>query len=731
MPESKTSKPINKLVNFVQDNINKLYKNTYYSQADNKLDLETLKSDIDASIDNLMNNNLDNTGIPNISTLYSRIKYNNSKGKDKNQIVNEIEGMFDDKSLVDGLLMSSYNDNRILKEYDEEIDLICKYMPQLEDALDAKKDNVLAADHFSKDFINVINTSNINVESTFNERIKELKKKYNLIEFYENIYDKTAKYGEQFIYCVPYSKAISKLVQAKDGLSKVSNVTEAAINEAFTKETDIMNINFDRKALLENHIISESDDIDNNIPNKISVKFNLTGILEKAVKDYTVAQRVIKKQSNKLVDDNVDFEGIEGQENLINNTETKDKVNIKVPGCILRVIPRENVIPLYIDNLCLGYYCIEHDSEEFFNNNPSLDPLSTFKTQKAMMRNNDMTKDRVLKYLSSELSKNIDAKFINANQDLSKEIYMILKSNDILNGNQASQLKISFIDAEDMIHMYFSKNPKTQRGISDLDKALLPAKMYTSLYVTNTVGYLTRGFDKRVYYVKQSVDTNIAQTLLNTINQIKKSNFGARELTNVKGMLNMTGRYNDYVIPLSTAGDAPVQFEVIPGQNIEVKTELMNQLEQMAINSTDVPYEYVQSRQTVDYAVRLTMSSGKFLRKAFKRQVKVELFLNEITTRLYNYEYEENDLLEVSLPPPAFLNILNTNQMLQNTNDYVQNIVETEAANESDEFKAAFTKKLKRYYLSTYIDYDTVDKIKEQTRMELKVETNSNNQNQM
>jgi hypothetical protein len=326
-----------------------------------------------------------------------------------------------------------------------------------------------------------------------------------------------------------------------------------------------------------------------------------------------------------------------------------------------------------------------------------------------------------MRFISSKLSNFIDSKFINANQDLRKEIYMILKHNNLFNVDMQNQLKISFIPPEDMVHMYFQKDTKTNRGISDLDKSLLPAKLYTSLYVTNTIGILTRGQDKRVYYVRQNIDSNISQTLLNTINQIKKSNFGARELASVKNILNITGRYNDYVIPTGPTGDSPIQFEIMQGQNIDPKTELMNILEQMAINGTDVPYEYIQARQTVDYAVRLTMSNGKFLRKVFKRQAVVERFFSRILTMIYNSEFQTNEEIKVSLPPPAFLNITNTNQMIQNTNDYVENIVEMEAGGESEEVKALFRQKLKRYYLSTYLDLKTINELKQKAIMEKKV----------
>lgn len=731
---------INSIANFIQNNIGSLYKSTYYNDTNNKTGLDSLKSEIDKSIDSILDKNMDTVGISNISKMYVRINQNKSGNKNDKEVMNQIESIFDDKTITDNLLMSTFNENKYLKDFDEEIDMICKYMPQLEDALDAKKDNVLSSDHFSKDFINVINNSNVKIESTFLERIKEIKEKYNLLEVIETMYDNTAKYGEQFVYIVPYSKAITKLLQNKSDvtMNNFSSVSESVINEAFTEQTSKIEFDFSsRKVICTEGTIDPIDEtlIKDRQLGKVLVELNTSGILKTAVSNHKSKINNLSHKGESIFpqDKALSFEGIDGQESLIKNNTVKEKDNIKieVPGCIIKLIPRENVIPIYIDNICFGYYYIEMDSNRYFAHNRHIDPLFSINNKRTNMLNNEEEqKDNVLMYLSNQLSKYIDSKFVNSNQDLTKEIYIILKGNEMLTNKKSNQIKVTFIPPEDMIHMYFNKDPKTNRGISDLNNSLPSAKLYTALYMASTIGYLTRGFDKRVYYVKQNIETNIAQTLLNTINQIKKANFGARELGNFKGMLNSTGRYNDYVIPFTTSGDSPITFEIMPGQQIEIKTELMNQLEQMSINATDVPYEYVQSRQTVDYAVRLTMSSGKFLRKCFKRQGLTKRFLSTIMTILYNTEYNENDTLEVNLPPPAFLNIVNTNQMLQNSNDLANYVVTDEASTENEQFKAEFNRLLKRYYLSTYIDYNVVDELKRQTKIELEKQKNMNDDQQ-
>ena len=332
-------------------------------------------------------------------------------------------------------------------------------------------------------------------------------------------------------------------------------------------------------------------------------------------------------------------------------------------------------------------------------------------------------KERLLKTLSASISNYIDSNFINNNQDLKEEIYIILKHNDMFNGGNINKIRVSFIPPENMIHYYFKLDPITHRGISDLQKSLLPAKIYVYLYLNDTIGNLTRSQDKRMYSVKNSVDTNISQVLLNTINQLKKSNMGARELTSMKTMLNITGRYNDVIIPVGPSGESPIDFQVMEGQNIETKTDLMEMMQEMAVNATDVPYEYVQSRKTVDYAVRLTMSNAKFIRKTFKRQAIVQKHLSKLVTILYNNEFNENTNLNVLLPPPGFLQTINNNQLYETVNQQVSLILEMKLTDDDDpRLRKKLQMKLMEHYLKGYLDMDLIERLVRESKMEFQAE---------
>ena len=751
----KMNKRVQKFIDVIQNNFDTLYKNTFFTLPDSKRELDNITNKVHQSLDNIVANNVNNVGISNISTMYNRL----ADLQSDSVVTDKITNIFEDKSITDALI-TSFFENKWLKDVDSEIEVCCKYMPKLEEALETRRDNVLSSDHFTKDYLNIASSFNVNDESLFNRRINEIKDRYDLLNFVNDVYYDTDKYGEQFIYAVPYKVAIAKLLKTKAQCvdNTVMNFSEGTIvsesGSVFNMDkTDLetqkyadIRITINETNMLDDLIYSKKESIDRYMNIKTeSVNYAFESILE-AKKDE------VKLDKSVFTKDDLEYEKVEEEDDVASDGLTKygkrkefdshgniisDKdFEVEVPGCVLKVLDRYNIIPIYVDNLCLGYYYIETNDNATYHKldeTKLADPMLSMKSSTKMYNEPELAKrDEVLKYVSAQLSRFIDKKFVNLNQDLRKEIYMILKHNDMFNNAASNNVKVTFLPPEDVIHTYFKLDKKTHRGISSLAKSLLPAKLYAGLYITNTIGAMTRSQDRRVYYVKQNVDTNISKVLLTTIEQIKKNNFNIRQIENINQVLNIIGRFNDFVIPMSANGDAPVQFEIMQGQSIDPQTDLMEKLEEMAINSTDVPLELIQARRSVDYALQLTMTNSKFLRKVFNYQAKFGRFLSVLMTKLYNAEYMENCDITVTLPPPMFLNITNVNQLMDNTNAMVENIINIYIGqNDQDGVKRdIFTKNLKLHYLKSYIDTDMVDAIYKRSEQEANLATTGQQQEQ-
>lgn len=755
---------INRLSNTIQNNLDNLYSKTYYSQPSNKQDLESIKSKLDSSIDNIVSVNMDNTGKGTMSTLYSRMQQqgSNLKPGDK-ESGKSLESLINDSQVIEAGLMGFINNTTTVFDYDNKIDTILKYMPRLQEALDTRKDNVLSADHFSKDYINITSSNITNDSETYNEHIKFIKETYKFQDLTDEIYEQASKYGEAFVYVVPYKKAVARLLKQKNNTRAELDIKESTIitesgniqmdelpkdiTPEMFKEAGLDNIELECYTGAINSVVENTMRFEKACKslNEMSLNYEGANFSEETILESAENIRdVVKGRFQKTIKDDLSFEGFDdrGQDGLVDkNTakrKTKDDKFINVPGTIVKVLERKHVIPIYIEEYCFGYYYIEVDGpyNPVGDYDKMQDPTMSLKGSNSILSTNSMLdqsnkQNTIIRFLANQISNFIDAKFINANQDLRNEIYTVLKYNYDNNSSHMNKVRVTFIPPDDMEHVYFNMNKDTHRGISDLDKAMFPATLYCAMYITHSIWNMTRAQDKRVYYVNQTVDTNISKTLLNTINQIKKGNFGIRQIENINHILNITSMFNDYIIPRSPSGQAPIDFEVMQGQQVEWQTEFMTSLEEMAVNSTDVPMEMIQMRNSVDYSSQLTMSSSKFLRKVYNRQSKYQKNLTRIFNKIYNNEFDDNIQLSVVLPPPMFLNITNTNQMMTNVNEYSQSVAQLILdPDEQDPIKNEVIREINKYNLGSYLNIQELEDIAHKAKQHVAAATNDDNQEQ-
>ena len=206
---------LRKLSQNTQDNIDSLYKSIFYTDSINKKNLESIKNDITQSIKNIMTVSADTTGEPNISKLFERLLLT----QNNKDTINDYDRLFSDNDFISNLT-AAYLDNRWVLTIDTEIDEVCRYMPKLQEALDTITDNVLSADSFHKDYLNLSNDL-VNTKTSdeqFARNIEDLKKKYDLLALVKRIYKDESKYGDKVIYRVPYDKALQRFLDRRNSM---------------------------------------------------------------------------------------------------------------------------------------------------------------------------------------------------------------------------------------------------------------------------------------------------------------------------------------------------------------------------------------------------------------------------------------------------------------------------------------------------------------------------------
>ena len=737
---------LNQSLNSLRRQMTGIYKDTYSTNPTVKNDLERISNNIEDRINNaLVRNN--SSDVANLSRLYSAAKLRTSMDS---KMEDSIEDFFNDPTLVNKL-MDSYMQNKWIIELDNEIDVVCKYMPKLTECVNCIKDSILTADNLEKDYLTFTTKDLPSSElPTFNAKMQTAIEKYKLYKRAEIWVNNTIKYGEQFIYRVPYKKALSILLNNRSkyptgyhestevSLLESGNIPKSMMNDPNVTPylTDIKAIGKDMNIKLEirNDSLLESA-ISESSKMRKAIAIAETASVQEAYKFLDEATKEEGELMQSMFDmpNNKKRKKEEGaQDGFIDTMQFTKPEDIHAPGCLLKDIKRSDVILLYMDDVCLGYYYIEFINKEdestltssiFTNNSFKTNPSYATGSRVQDMQNQVRSVDNLLKYLSYTIASNLDQKFINSNTDLREEIYAVLKYNEVLNAASLDRIRITYIAPDDMQHMFLEQDPDTHRGLSRLLYALIPAKLWICLTVADTIAMLTRGQDHRVYYVRQNVEQNIAQTLINVINQIKKQNFNIMQIESMNSILGIIGKYNDFVIPVGPSGDYPVQMEVMQGQDINPQSDFLDKLEEQTINATGYPLEYINARNTVDFASQLTMTNTKVMRMTFKYQAKTEKDLGEIATIIYNCEYnsegKENPIkINCVLPSPITLNINNLNQIMEIVNQQADAFSQLEYPDENDENitlkRNIYKQKYVKYKLGTYVKQNELDIIKAQ-----------------
>ena len=549
------SRKVKKQLDIISKKINGLYKDTYITRPDDKNNLDDVMDNLDVAINRLAS--MDNDNVATMSELIRRIDKKDKSTFDK--LTGSLSDMFNDNNLI-GELFANTDMYKYIAAENYNYDMICKYLPKLNIALEIMRDNVLSSDNFSNRFLNPKSVYSSKEEiALFSANTDRLERRYGLSDFLSDLYLDTSKYGETFVYLVPYTKAFERLLtsaryRANGMVSRSTSLTYYESEDSFWKDKEsvvCLNEGFNKNKEFKEYLgnIDNSSLIIEGYDDKVNyggvrLHFNYSGVALNPVNEIAVSQESVKNireavssvfteagrrksegnlasEYDKLSQAAYDNDGL-----IVDNMEKDIKIDKDINGSVLEMIPRQDIIPVYIGNTCLGYYYLEIKEDKGvcgYCGGHHMTPMISNATAHQFEMSSDQ-EEIAIRYISSKISQSIDSKFINANKDLKEEIYAVLRYNEKFDIARTNDIGITFIPAEDMIHCYFKQDKDTHRGISDLRDALIPAMLYILLYLSDIIGKITRGSDKRVYYVKQNVEQNVARTMMNVINQIKKGN---------------------------------------------------------------------------------------------------------------------------------------------------------------------------------------------------------------
>ena len=516
---SRKNQSINKDLDLLDRKMDGLYKDIYISRPDNKDNLNNVLDKLDSTIDKLQG--MDNS-VAGMTELLKRVDSQNQTNS--KQLMSSVQDLFNNQNVL-GTMFRNDDIHKYIAAENANYDMICKYLPKLQAALEIKRDNVLCSDNFAKDFINPISGKSSKEESQkFDSNTDRLERVYDVSEFFEKTYMNTSKYGEDFIYLVPYHVGFKRLFDDAGRRMHSARVGQVTLFEGYEAGVTIVEENLKENIEFSNYL--ESVGLKNEINDfggtgNVTLHFNMSGTITSTLKEavfitesadferfeslasvfessvsnngelVTEARKKglssvfsgVKASNRKLAIKGLANDGLIIPKNLDRDADKLDKDFL---GAVLERIPRENIIPVYIGKKCLGYYYFE------FAENPNacgycgqnhMTP-GIGNSSKFAYENDSNQQELAIRYIASKISKSIDTKFINANKDLKEEIYAILNYNNKFDIARSNDIGVTFIQADDIVHTYFELDETTHRGISDLKDALVPAMLYILLYLT-------------------------------------------------------------------------------------------------------------------------------------------------------------------------------------------------------------------------------------------------------
>ena len=188
--------------------------------------------------------------------------------------------------------------------------------------------------------------------------------------------------------------------------------------------------------------------------------------------------------------------------------------------------------------------------------------------------------------------------------------------------------------------------------------------------MSNIMMRISRSNDIRAYYINSGVAPDVSSVVNHAINEIKKDNRSLMHLNNIPRMIATTTKFTDLFLPTDKDGKRPIDFDIIQGQDVQVKDEMMEMLEEIIVSGTGVPSVLLNASNDVDFAKTLTMLSTKYLRRVLGWQLDLNEPNTEFIKAILRSELDDRESeinsLTTSFQAP-------TNLVLQNALDEINN----------------------------------------------------------
>lgn len=616
----------------------------------------------------------------------------NSKDRKSTAMENIISNQFmsvsgEENSTLQSFIHEAYK-NRLLEQND--LHEISTQLIELSEAILITRDAIVSADVVEGRMSRTLDfdKSDESDISDYVPMIEYMERRFKLLEKIKNfIIPNTLKYGSYYVYTIPYSKIFNDFMQNKNNMSqrrmyKESTLLEYVSNhdndltQIFTESTKNKNKTQKKISFAEKIYNEYCENINKRNGGKVSSEYEKAmndigvDITEKAPdKDAFINDINHMMENITICNDAVPFPIFEeGQDSLKyfrNNyvtesgdsilTESKNSKKKKedpqnafnkiidsvttdgiqftdkeqkqknekfdeITDCYIKLMPPTRVIPVKIMNQTIGYYYI------YDENVAPLSGAVSATLHYAKFEENSR-QQTVIDSLAKAIVDAFDKDFLKENIKFKETI---VEAINYYNLNE-KRLKFQYIPVEYMQEFKIDEDENGD-GQSMIKKSLFYAKLYLMILLFKIMSIILNSNDIKVNYIKSSgIDKNLANKV-QEIARIKQSRqINMYDLFNYTTLINKVGNGNEMYVPTGRSGERPIETEILSGQDIQLNTELLENLKNSYILGTGVPAAIINYMNEADFAKVIEQNNTKFN----GRVVNYQLDFNSSITEWY------------------------------------------------------------------------------------------------
>lgn len=626
----------------------------------------------------------------------------------KQDILSQLDNIFDNsinESSIKNFISENYK-NRLLKQAD--LHEVATQLIELREAILITRDAIISSDVVegkmtrNLKFNNTTDTANDELIST----VEAMEEKFNLQDKIKNfIIPKTLEYGEYYAYIIPYSKIFGDFMKAKEKHKMGYGVYHETTLYDFTHETmdeklftesmdDISNSIFNSKS----HNSIPKFEIENERKqNRMDVENYVNSIMKNiTVSNDPVPLSVLEDGINSidyfmetcldLTTFNEKYEPIYGNKdetyfNKVVNSNNGDGIYIMPYGkntskeksskndfknihdCYVKMIDPVHLLPIQIMSKRIGYYYIQSED---------IDPLH-MSSATALYHNrfDDSRREyTIVDSIANQIIKSFDKSFLEKNIKFKE---LIVEALNYYNLNE-QKIRFQFIPQEYIIPFKVSKD-ENENGTSIIEPSLFYAKLYLMLLLFKMMSIILYSNDTRINYIRSSgIDKNVRKKVEEIARIRQQRTINVMDMFSYTSLVNKLGNGAEIYMPTGKSGERGMETEVIQGQEVQMNTDLLDNLKKAYILGTGVPDAIMNYMNEADFAKSLELANTRFQGRVVSYQFDFNSCITEMYKRIMYYstnvQPDNIDTFEFSFAAPKASNAQIKNDLLQNFDSY-------------------------------------------------------------